>query len=1123
MQRRNGQLLFSASDVVDFLECEHLTTLSLTNVDTPLQRAEDDEQAKLIQDKGYAHESAFLDQLRSRGLQIVEIEDEGTPEALANTTRDAMRAGADYIFQAVFLSGKLFGKADFLRRVPQPSHLGDYSYEVIDTKLARSPKAKFIVQLCFYGDLLAEVQGVEPRMMHLILGDGSECSFRVANYSRYFHQVRDRFLAYAGAHPNSSYPERCDHCELCLWRDLCAEQWRRDDHLNQVAGITRNQIERLHAAGVKTLEGLARMEPAMIPKLQLQTVVKLHSQAALQLTKRSTGESKVELLPPDEERRRGFFRLPSPDPGDVFFDMEGDPFEPDGLDYLFGVRFVENEKRCFRAFWGHNREGERQAFGQFMDFIGERMRRHPAMHIYHYAHYEPTALKRLMSLHGTREVQVDDLLRQGTLVDLYKVVREAIRTSEPGLSLKDIESLYGFHRQNDVATAGASIVYYERWRSTSDADFLKKIESYNADDCHSTQLMRDWLLSLRPAGLPWFLPGSEGEATGASEKVQEFEARLAEYERRLLGGLPPERLSWTIDDHVHELVHQLLGFYRRQAKAAWWAMFARQDMSEEELADDLECLGGLRIDPNEPPVPVKRSFLYTFSFPPQETKLKAGDDCHRTDTTELLGEIVTLDEATGKAQIKVSAKRQVPAALSVGPGGPIGTDILCEAVFRFADSLVAKDGRFPALRALLRKDPPSVHGHAVGAALLSGGGTLLQGTLEVVRKMDNTHLFIQGPPGAGKTYAGSHLVVELLRTGARIGVTSNSHKAINNLLNAIETCAKAQDVSFRGAKKVSGEDSQFYGTLIVNVTKNEDAINGGYQLIAGTAWLFADPDVEESIDYLFIDEAGQVALANLVAMGTSARNIVLLGDQMQLGQPIQGVHPGRSGESTLEYLLDGAATIAAGRGIFLPTSRRMHEDVCRFISDAVYDGRLEPEPINQTRHVVLSPGCHPALRAAGIRFLRIVHDGRSQRSPEEAEAVKQVYESLLEQSYVDQKSTKQPMTVDNIVVVAPYNAQVNLLKSKLSASARVGTIDKFQGQEAEAVIISMTTSSGEYLPRNIEFLYNKNRLNVAVSRAKCLVVLIASPALLHIRCTTPERMELVNTLCWLEEYSRDPT
>jgi uncharacterized protein len=399
--------------------------------------------------------------------------------------------------------------------------------------------------------------------------------------------------------------------------------------------------------------------------------------------------------------------------------------------------------------------------------------------------------------------------------------------------------------------------------------------------------------------------------------------------------------------------------------------------------------------------------------------------------------------------------------------------------------------------------------------------------IDAISNLDNSYLFVQGPPGAGKTYTGSHVIVALLKKGCRVGVSSNSHKAINNLLQGIVKVAKEQDYVFRGAKKsTKGKNESFFGDDYIDDIFDNESIwgvfgsNEEYRLVAGTAWLFADEEMDQHLDYIFVDEAGQVALANLVAMGTSAKNIVLLGDQMQLGQPIQGVHPGRSGESSLEYLLNSMATIPVERGIFLGATWRMHPDVCRFISDAVYDGRLEPEPNNAKQTLLLGNDAHHALMPTGIRYIPIEHDACSQRSQEEADLVLELVSSLLQQRYRDKLGHEHPMTLNDILVVAPYNMQVNLLKQVLPEGTRVGTVDKFQGQEAEAVIVSMATSSGEYLPRFIEFLYSKNRLNVAISRAKCLALFIANPALMAIRCSTPEEMALVNTLCWVQEIGQ---
>jgi hypothetical protein len=432
--------------------------------------------------------------------------------------------------------------------------------------------------------------------------------------------------------------------------------------------------------------------------------------------------------------------------------------------------------------------------------------------------------------------------------------------------------------------------------------------------------------------------------------------------------------------------------------------------------------------------------------------------------------------------------------------------------------MIAKSGAYAAAEALLRREVPILVGNTRGQPIVSPESVAPLDIAEAIAKLDGSYLFIQGPPGAGKTHTGSHAIVELMRRGFRVGVTSNSHKAINNLLEAVERVAAAEGFKFSGAKK-SSDEGQLNGTQIADVSDNETMETGDYQLLAGTSWLFTRPAFDQALDFLFIDEAGQVSLANTIALGTCAKNLVLLGDQMQLGQPIQGVHPGRSGESSLEYLLEGQATIPPDRGVFLGTTWRMHPDVCGFISDAVYDGRLKPAPRTSAQALVLNAAAHPVLRPTGICFIEATHDACSQSSEEEAVTVRKLVESLLSQRYRDKERAEHTMQLENILVVAPYNVQVNALKRALPEGARVGTVDKFQGQEAEVVIVSMTTSSGEYMPRFMDFLYSKNRLNVAVSRAKTLAIVIANPALLAIPCRSPEDMAMVNTLCWLRDYA----
>lgn len=1123
MQKLAGKILYSASDIVNFLECEHLTTLDLIDLDTPLPKTEDDDEARLIMTKGLGHEADFLSALRrNHGSFLDIIQETKDLDSAVQATRAAMHAGVEIIYQAALSDGCFVGHADFLRRVPLPSHLGDFSYEVLDTKLARSAKAKFLIQLAFYTALVDKVQDVSPRMMHVVLGDRTEKGFPYSDYSRYTNTLAQRFLVQVSQGPNAdSYPDPCERCDICKWRGLCEEKRLADDHLCQVANITKIQTKKLQAAGVSTLAALGQLPAgARIPKMAAATLDKLSSQAALQLKARQTGQNHLEILV-QNDAKRGFGRLPRPNPGDMFFDMEGDPLEEGGLEYLFGLYFFDKGKACFRSLWAHTHAEERTSFEQFMDFVTARMTRYPEAHIYHYAHYEETALKKLMSLHGTREAEVDNLLRAGKLVDLYKVVRESIRVSEPSYSIKNIERFYLGGRTGEVTSAGASLVWYERWKETRDPQLLWDIEQYNHEDVRSTHELREWLLTLRPVGLPWANELDGEQLPPVVGQLTDSEIRLIPYRVRLVDPLPVDRTTWSPAEHLRELTFQLLDFHRRADKPVWWAMFHRRDMTEEELVEDIDCLAGLIPDPENPPRRDKKSFVHTCLFPEQETKLKTGDTAVCVETLGNVNELV-VDEESQRVTFKYAVKNKpLPERFSIGPAGPISSEKLKDAVFRFADSVIAADGKYRAIETILQRALPRIRGHEAGRPIIDETGKLLPQIVKTIADLDAGYIFVQGPPGSGKTYTGTHVIVALLRMGYKIGVSSNSHKAINNLLTGVEEVARAENFLFRGAKKSSPgkPDSLLAGQLIEDVFDNDGMLSGDYQLLAGTAWLFARPEFDQCLDFLFVDEAGQVSLANLVAMGTSARNVVLLGDQMQLGQPIQGVHPGRSGESSLEFLLNGQATIPPEQGIFLKTTWRMHPDVCRFISDAVYDGRLEPESQNAKQTLLLGPDAHSALLPTGIRFLPVVHDACSQSSEEEAALVKELVDSLCKQRFRDKHGREHALTLDNILVAAPYNMQVNLLKKVLPQGARVGTVDKFQGQEAEVVIISMATSSGDYLPRYISFLYSKNRLNVAISRARCLAVLVANPALTTIKCSRPEEMALVNTLCWVKEYS----
>jgi len=1062
MQLNDDRLLLSPSDVTAFLACEHLTTLALGHARGEIEKpVVEDEQRDLIFRKGLEHERAHLESLRAAGNTIVEIElDDHDWEAAQARTVAAMEAGADVVYQGVFVHDGWRGVADFLLRQP------DGTYEALDTKLARSAKPAYILQLLFYNEQLARLQEREPERIHVLLGSGERQSFDPRGFAAYYRRVRSRLERFvAGPPPTEPYP--VDHCGICDFRPVCDAHWDRVDHLSRVAGLYRTQIERLTAAGITTLAQLGRAPAEPAPAgVSPDVWAKLREQAELQLHRRETGKDIYRLLQPQPEA--GFALLPDPSPGDLFFDFEGNPFwDADGsLEYLWGILDVDGS---FTPLHAHDHETERIAFERFVDLVHERLARFPGLHVYHYAPYEITALRRLMGRYGTREAELDDLLRRGVFVDLYRVVRNGIRASRPGYGLKELEAFLDFERQAEVKDGGASIVIFERWMQTGDQALLDQIDAYNLEDCIATRKLRDWLLERRAEALERFGPFPLPEPK-ESKPIPEVKAERAELRAQLL-------------EAGEELAAHLLDYHDRERKPVWWAFFDRVEMTPEELLVDRDSLSGLaQVGDRER---VDRSWAYTLSFPAQEHKIGQGQQTFDPKTRRSPGQILSVDREERRLVLKRGPSfDEVELPEAIIPGRPYDTDDQEDALARLGRSLLAGDRLYPALESVLRREP-------FDRPVQTGD---LEEMKALVRSLDGRHLVIQGPPGSGKTWTSGRLIADLIAHGNRVGVASTSHKAIHNLLDAVEDAAGA----FRGLKKASaGNPESFYRSAHVE-SVTDAAECADCDLKAGTAWLLSRPDQDSSLDYLFIDEAGQVSLADALAMGTSARNLVLVGDPLQLDQVLQGTHPGGSDASVLKHLLGEHATVPPDRGLFLERTFRLHPDICTYISEEFYEGRLEPAEEARGRTTPFG---------TGLRYLEVEHTGCKQESPEEVAAVRSEVDRLRAAGVTD------------VLVVSPYNAQVNALAEALPG-VRVGTVDKFQGQEADVVLYSMASSTGEDVPRGLEFLLSRNRLNVAISRARCLAYLVCSPRLLEVNARSIPQLRLANALCRFVELAQ---
>ena len=1141
----DGTLIISATDLVGYLACDHLATLELGRVGGLWERPirTDDPTIALLQEKGDLHEAAYLASLRGQGLTVIEIQRETlrTPQdlrAAQATTLDAMQVGADVIFQATFFDGRWRGHADFLfKRPDRPSPLlGGWSYDIADTKLARSVKGGAILQMCVYAGLLEELQGIAPEWLHVITGDGARHPHRTADYAAYFRHVRARFDARVSAGLDiggaTTYPDPVDHCRVCSWFPMCMDRRRADDHLSIVAGIRRLDTERLVTAGVPTLAELAVLEPTRaidgIPARQLS---RIREQARLQLEGRTAGELRFELVPPDSaDTGRGLGALPQPSPWDLFFDIEADPWATElGLEYLLGVVEEVDGQPRYIDIWATTQEEEKTAFERFIKLVMERLDAHPGMHVYHYGGYESGAIKRLMHRHGVCVDEVDRLLRGDVLVDLLNVVRQGVRASVESYSLKQIEKFYMPHREGPITEAGFSVVAFETWLKERDQAILDGIAAYNRDDCVSTWLLRGWLEVRRSEAvarwpdLPWDRPVAP--ASEPSRALTDWLILVGRRVEVLTGGLAP-------DDHSSEavgrrLLADLLDWHRREAKSQWWRWFElRDDLTSEELARERDALAGLTFEDEFDGDGLMRHRRYRFE--PQDHGFDKGDQPLDKETGRGAGTIVAIDDVRGIIELKRSKTSTWPNPRALIPAAPIESRAQRDALLRVADAVIEDgidgDGDFRAIRDMLLRLPPR-RANGMGGPLVEPGDAVVTAARRIALELDQGVLPIQGPPGTGKTFTGARMILDLVRAGKTVALTAQSHKTISNLLEAVSSAMKEEGVTFRAIQKV-GEEDEHAGDLegVTRVGTNEEVAEalgaGTVEIVAGTGWLLARPEFDGVFDVLFVDEASQMSLANAVAIGTCARSIVLIGDQNQLPMVTQGVHPVGAAASSLEHIVGSALTVPADRGLFLATSRRMHPGVNAFISAAFYDDRLETHPDTRRRVV---DGEHPVLSGSGVRWLPVFHTGNGPRSREEAQVVAAAVRDLIGMTWTAGDGRHRQITVDDVIVVAPYNAQVAEIQAALErligSRGNVGTVDKFQGREGVVAIYSMASSSREDAPRDMTFLYSRNRLNVAISRAQSLALLIASPTLLDADCRTPEQMHLVDAMCRFVELA----
>ena len=1118
MKYTNNHIIYSPSDLSSHGSCKHLTQLNKQHVRGEIADPEiyTNKVIIMLQEKGVEFEESHLQELKNQGKTIAEINTKD-PHSEKRTI-DAMKAGVDVIYQARLKEeGKWSGWADFLMKVERPSNLGGWSYEVWDTKLANETKAGTILQIGLYSERVAQIQGITPEFLGVIRPEGKEL-YRYDEHAAYIRLVK-RNLEDAIANEYQTYPEPVNHCDICKWWKNCNAVRRKDDHLTFVAGMGKSQIKEFRLHDVDTLKTLANLDfptPFEPSKGVKETYDRLREQARVQSTSRENGYKPIyETL--EIKEGKGLNRLPEPSENDIYLDFEGDRMvEPDGLEYMIG--YVH--KGEYHALWAKNEREEKEIFEQFIDLAFQLKQENPKLHIYHYAPYEVTAFKRLMGRYASRENEIDTFLRSHTFVDLYGVVRQSVRASVEKYSIKDLEIFFGYERKMDLRELSSHKSQLELLLQTGNIDKLNNetkdaVQLYNQDDCQSLIKLQKWLEEIRASlineGANITRP-EDGDGI-ASDNITEHQERIQPIMDALLDGVPPIKAERSEVDQARYLLAHMLDWYRREKKSFWWEFFRLKELPEDELLEERKAISFLEYTGNREAI--KRSIVDMYTYPRQECDLRPGNSLEDQEGNKL-GIIHSIDIDAGTLKIiKGPSKIELPHPVSVMSLENINSKAKEEAIISLAEWVIdngieSENEMYQSARQLLMNTLPRLEEDLVN------NEDVLEKTFDFSSKLDHSYLPVQGPPGSGKSYTGSHLIVRLAKQGKKIGITALSHKVITNLLNKVWEVAQEEGFNIEMIQKVKADHNETSPWALV---KNEGPIQtaiGGVDVIAGTSFMWSKPPYRDSVDYLFIDEAGQLSLIDTLAVSHSCSNLVLLGDPQQLKQPQKGVHPEGSEVSALEHVLQGEKTISDEQGVFLSETWRMHSTINAFVSELFYENRLQSKKHLDQQQILGSKYC-----GAGLYLEEVEHNGNTNSSSEEVEKVIEIVAHLTSDDliFINEKGEEVTLTASCIKIITPYNAQVQAIKQRLP-NLDVGTVDKFQGQEAPVIIYSVATSSLEEAPRGMDFLFSPNRLNVAVSRARTRFIMVANPAIFEAECKSPYQIKLANAFCRFKELSQ---
>lgn len=1134
----NNKVTLSPTDLTDFTACHHLITLKIRAAKKEIKEPYNgDPILEQIRLRGLEFEKHYIEHLKKSTTNVVDLTNKSFHETIA-----AMRSGADVIIQARLNNKNWTGKADILIKVPKASQLGSWSYEVQDTKLSQKTRNSAVLQLCFYSGVVSEIQGVSPDIMKIVKpGDPfTEETYRFDDFKSYFRSTQKNLEDFISI-PSNTYPDPVDHCTICNWWNICKDKRRNDDHLSLVAGILSSQTEEIIEQGLETMESFAQAKEIRRPKRgNLKNLENKQKQAILQVSRRQTKKLTWEFIPlkpsdntkpdePDEPDDHGFNLLPNRNEGDIYFDFEGDPFfEGGGIEYLFGFIYKNSGNQwVYEKYWAKTKQEEKAAFQKFMVFVSQRLLTYPELCIYHYSHKEPTSFKRLMREHACFEDEVNKLLRGLRFVDLRSVFKKAIRAGVEQYSLKDLEKYAKYERQIELDKAGPARREVELAINSADYEMLTEelkelVNQYNEDDCRATMALHEWIENKR----------SEFEKIG--NKLNRLEINSGELEEKenqkqrrqdlkklsdsLRVGLPLERHLWTSEHHANVLLANLLFYFQREIDSSYWELYATLDKDVEDLEGTRNAISDVVFQETLPLQGKQVNPVEIYVFGDQEVSVKVNSEVFDFETKKSIGTVDEFNPANHTISIKRKPKnKEIRPANIVFRETGVNSDALVNSLMELAQYIVTnglkREGSFSATIDLLCKHQPSFIQKVASPLPTFSKQGLVDSAIQLAKLLNNSILALQGPPGTGKTHTGAEMILALHSDKKKIGITAVSHKAYQNLMQKVKELAANKGIEVKLAidKKKAKEPNGNFDLFDFKETKDlKKALEEGF-ILGDTAWLWASDKSKEQLDYLFVDEAGQMSLAYVLAIARSAKNLILLGDPNQLEQPQKGTHPEGSDVAALAHLLDGHKTMPDDRGIFMNTTWRLHPAICAFTSEQFYESKLNSVDGLEKQLVTGKTN----FNGSGLFYVPAIHKGNQTSSSEEIKVIKQITDELLANGSYNNKS----LTLNEILIVAPYNSQVNELKLSLP-DFRIGTVDKFQGQEAPVVIYSMTSSSIEDTPRGMGFLFDPNRFNVATSRARSICILVASPRLFEAECKSIDQMRWANVLCRYREMAK---